>query len=234
MLERLLETGAQRQKSAWGGAVSVIVHGTIIALVLAATAHANPIPDLGHDFVPIIPLQPPADNGPTQRPGRGAAGSAGDPTTLPSIPPIEVPTTLDAPIPGTVPVSAGAGADTGLLSEIGASGNGPGATFGGSGVASDARVDVPVRALGDRAPAYPEMLRTAGITGVVRVQFVVDTTGRAEPSSIRVLESTHALFTQSVLASLRNARFTPGEVSGHRVRTLVERSFRFDIAGGAR
>lgn len=231
MLERLLETGVQQQKSAWGGAVSVIVHGTIIALVVAATAHANPIVDPGHGVV-VIPLQPPVENGPTERPGRPGAGSPGSHTTLPSVPPIDVSTPVDAPIPGTGPVTAAA--DTNLLSEIGRAGNSAGASLGGSGVASDATIDVPVRALGDRAPAYPEMLRTAGISGTVRVQFVVDTTGRAEPSSIRVLESTHALFTQSVLASLRNARFTPGEVSGHRVRTLVERSFRFDIAGDAR
>lgn len=233
MLERLLETGTQRRKSAWGGAVSVMVHGTIIALVVAATAHANPIVDPGHDIV-VIPLHPPVENGPTERPGRDGAGSTGDPTNLPSIPTLDVPTTVDPTIPETSPVTAGVGADTTLLSEIGGAANNGGATLGGTGVASDATVDVPVRALGDRAPAYPEMLRTAGIAGTVRVQFVVDTTGRAEPSSIRVLESTHALFTQSVLASLRGARFTPGEVAGRRVRTLVERSFRFDIAGGAR
>jgi len=78
------------------------------------------------------------------------------------------------------------------------------------------------------------MLRAAGIAGEVRVRFVVDTAGRAELSSVHVIESSHELFTRAVLASLRQSRFTPGEVSGRRVRTLVERTFRFDIAGGGR
>ena len=162
-------------------------------------------------------------------PPHDGAGSTGTRPTVPEIPTVDIPTTFDPTVPGTTPLSVGTGADTTLLSDIGGGGSSSGTTLGGTGVASDASLDVPVRALVDRAPAYPETLRTAGISGTVRVQFVVDTTGRAELSSVRVVESTHELFTRAVLAALRQARFTPGEVSGHRVRTLVERSFRFDI-----
>jgi periplasmic protein TonB len=234
MLDRLLESGVQRRKSAWGGTASIVVHGALIALAVAATANANPVVDHDHDFISIIPLQPPVDDGASGRTRRDGAGSTGTRTTVPEIPTIDISTTFDPSAPGTTPISTSAGSDSILLSEIGGAGGVPGSMLGGTGVATDATVDVPVRALDDRAPAYPEMLRSAGITGEVRVQFVVDTTGRAELSSVRVVESSHELFRRAVIASLRQARFTPGEVSGHRVRTLVERSYRFDIAGGAR
>ena len=231
MLDRLLETGAQRKKSAGGAAVSVVVHGTIIALVVASTAVAKPGPRRLHDDPVVMRLDPPTDDQPARRGTRHEGGTASGPL-VPRIPLPGTPISIDAPIvTPAAPTDILAGDPT-LIAEIGRGNRA--STLGGTGVAADESVDVPVRALGDRAPAYPETLRAAGITGTVRVQFVVDTTGRAEPSSIRVLESTHALFTQSVLATLRSTRFTPGEVAGHRVRTLVERSFRFDIAGGQR
>ena len=234
MLDRLLESGAQGKKSGWGGTASVIIHSAIIALAVFGTATADPGIPVDGGYIPVIPLQPPVDNGASGHPLHDGAGSTGTRPTVPKIPSVDIPTTFDTTLPGTTSLSIGTGADTTLLSEIGGEGSSSGITLGGTGVATDASLDVPVRALVDREPAYPETLRTAGISGSVRVRFVVDTTGRAELSSVRVIESTHELFTRAVLASLRQARFTPGEVSGHRVRTLVERSFRFDIAGGAR
>ena len=235
MLDRLLESGVQKRKSGWGGMASVAVPDALIALAVAGTATANPVIPYDRGGIPVIRLQPPVADGATSHPRDDGAGSTGTRTAAPTIPNIDIPTTtFDPRLPGTTSLSVGTGADTTLLSEIGGPGSGASTTLGGTGLASDASVDVPVRALVDRAPAYPETLRTAGISGSVRVRFVVDTTGRTELSSVRVIESTHELFTRAVIASLRQARFTPGEVSGHRVRTLVERSFRFDIAGGAR
>ena len=228
MLERLLETGAREKKSAWGATASVIVHGTIIVLAVVSTATADTIVDDHPGVVAVIPL-PPVEDGAVVRTTQPGAGSTSAGTTLPDIPTAGLPTSFDPTMPLPGPVPAGVGVDTTLLSEIGGVGNGA-TTLGGTGIATDAILDVPVRALADRAPAYPEILRDAGITGTVRVRFVVDTIGRAELATVRVLESSHELFTRSVLASLRQARFTPGEVAGHRVRTLVERSFRFDIA----
>ena len=234
MLDRLLETGPRGRKSSWGGAVSVGVHCAIIALAVASTATGEPLPTFTHDDTHVIPLNPPSSPAESGRTGRGGGRTSAPDIDVPPIQPIDVPTTIGPQLPGTMPISTGPAIDNTLLAEIGGSGHGAGTALAGSGVATDATVDVPVRALLDRAPAYPEMLRAAGISGTVRVQFVVDTTGRAELSSVRVIESSHELFTRAVIASLRQARFTPGEVSARRVRTLVERSYRFDIADGAR
>lgn len=232
MLDRLLETGAHPKKSRWGGTVSVAVHGAIIALVVAANAKASQPPaPVWRD--PVVRLPTPTDDRPSGKPTSGGA-RGGAPTTVPSIPTVDLPPLVDPSLPGTTVVSTLAGTDATLLSDIGGSGGGTGMTAGSDALPTEATVDSPVRALTDRAPAYPETLRAAGIGGIVRLRFVVDTTGRAELSSIRVVDSSHELFTRAVLLALRQARFTPGTVAGRPVRTLVERSYRFDIAGAGR
>ncbi len=79
-------------------------------------------------------------------------------------------------------------------------------------------------------PRYPESLRAAGITGRVVVQFVVDTTGRAEPGSVEVQESPRPEFADAVRAALPRFRFTPGEVNGRKVRTRVQLPFEFSLS----
>ena len=79
------------------------------------------------------------------------------------------------------------------------------------------------------APAYPDSLQRAGIEGSVIAQFIVDTTGRIEPASIVLLESTHIRFTESVQAALPNMLFRPAELRGVKSRQMVQIPFRFRI-----
>lgn len=233
MLDRLLETGTRPRKRAWGTVASVVVHGVIIGLAVAATARAN-APVVQRNPGPTwIPVQPPHDPVPTSTDTRrGGTGGGSTGHFSPPGPFTSTPIDVDTPVPTTPLPGSGSDPDSTLIHEIGGGpGHGGDVGLGGNGLASDATVDTPVRAIADQPPRYPELLRSAGISGSVTIRFVVDTTGRAELSSVRVIESSHQLFTDAVLASLRQARFTPGELSGHRVRTLVERSFRFDIAG---
>lgn len=76
---------------------------------------------------------------------------------------------------------------------------------------------------------YPDMLRSANVEGEVLMQFVVDTTGRAEASSFKVLKSTHDLFTNSVLQALGSMRFYPAEIGGRKVKQLVQQPFTFTL-----
>lgn len=71
-------------------------------------------------------------------------------------------------------------------------------------------------------PVYPAPLREAGVQGIVVVQLVVDTLGRAEVGSVRVLQHSMAGFDASALASIRAARFRPARVWGRPVRVLVQ------------
>lgn len=82
---------------------------------------------------------------------------------------------------------------------------------------------------GNPGPRYPDMLRTANVEGEVLVQFVVDTTGRVEMGTFKVLKSSHDLFTNSVRQALGTMRFYPAEIGGRRVKQLVQQPFNFTL-----
>lgn len=93
------------------------------------------------------------------------------------------------------------------------------------------QVEKPVTALPNSAqPRYPDILRQAGVEGEVLGQFVVDTTGRAELGSWKVLKSSHDQFSTAVRNALPGMRFIPAEVGGRKVRQLVQQPFSFAIA----
>src|SRR5690348_13383943 len=92
------------------------------------------------------------------------------------------------------------------------------------------QVEKQVAALPDNPrPRYPDMLRSANVEGEVLAQFVVDTTGRAEMNTFKVLKSSHDLFTNSVKSALANMRFYPAEVGGRKVKQLVQMPFVFGL-----
>jgi protein TonB len=78
-------------------------------------------------------------------------------------------------------------------------------------------------------PRYPSMLESARVAGTVLVQFVVDTSGRAEMSTFKVLKSDNDLFTEAVKNVLPQMRFYPAEVGGHHVQQFVQWPFEFKV-----
>lgn len=70
-------------------------------------------------------------------------------------------------------------------------------------------------------PQYPEILRQAGVQGRVVVQAVIDTTGRAIPSSVRVVQTPHSGFEQASKNLVLQSLFRPGRVGGRAVKVLV-------------
>src|SRR3954469_4980271 len=54
---------------------------------------------------------------------------------------------------------------------------------------------------------YPDMLRSANVEGEVLAQFVVDTSGKYEAGTFKVLKSSHDLFTAAVKNALPTMRF---------------------------
>ena len=90
-----------------------------------------------------------------------------------------------------------------------------------------------VRSSGSAAPVYPPELMKEGKEGGVFIRFIVDTTGRADPSSVEVVRFSHVLFAQSVQQAVPLMLFTPAMVGGHRVRQAVEQNFEFRIAPAA-
>lgn len=103
-------------------------------------------------------------------------------------------------------------------------------------------------------PKYPKILQTYKITGSLRAQFVVDTTGLAEPATLKFLvadvdvdmvatndinggeahrnelrlAAAHE-FERAVEEALPDMRFSPAEIAGRKARQLVEQKFTFNI-----
>jgi len=80
-------------------------------------------------------------------------------------------------------------------------------------------------------PRFPDILKQAGVEGQVLAQYVVDENGMPMPGSLKILKSTHALFTKAVQDAFPNMRFTAAEVGGRKVKQLVQQPFVFAIAG---
>jgi outer membrane biosynthesis protein TonB len=81
-------------------------------------------------------------------------------------------------------------------------------------------------------PRYPDSLRVAGFEGEVLMQFVFDTLGLADMSTVKVLRSSHPLFTYAVWDVLPRVRFVPAELNGKKVRQLVQMPFQFSMTRG--
>ncbi|HLF23464.1 MAG TPA: energy transducer TonB [Burkholderiales bacterium] len=83
---------------------------------------------------------------------------------------------------------------------------------------------------GTGTPLYPDMLKAAGIQGTVLASFVVDTTGRAEVTTLRILRSSQELFSIAVRNALPQMRFNPALVTGGRkVKQVIQSEFGFSI-----
>jgi len=92
------------------------------------------------------------------------------------------------------------------------------------------QVEKPVRqAPGSIMPRHPDSLRVARVEGEVVAAFIVDTTGLADTTSLKILKSTHRLFAAAVRDALPHMRFIPAELGGVKVKQLVMQPFVFNI-----
>ena len=232
MFSRLPESNAQRQKRSGGFVVSTVLHAVLIALAVKATAvTATPAPRVEPVAIFIAPTPPAPRITPT------APRQTGGPANAATLP-IEVPPTIDfSVIPDVIPET---GVMLRVLDDDGGLRRGStrmaGSVDGIQPNVSDGQpltehfVDRPVVAMpGSASPRYPSLLQSAGVEGDVRAQFVVDTLGRVENGSIRILDTSHQSFADAVRDALVRARFVPAEAGGRKVRQLVEQPFTFRL-----
>jgi protein TonB len=78
-------------------------------------------------------------------------------------------------------------------------------------------------------PRYPEILRQAGVEGRVLIELVIDTVGRPERGSLRVLTATHQLFEAPARETAASCRYRPGRIQGRAVRVRVQVPINFNI-----
>ena len=231
MLGVLLESKAVRQRRDGGAALSVATHLAIVGLVAAVTAkppaHREREQPVRVTFAPTVQRQlPPRPVEPTIR-RVGGLSSAPTLPILKGIPPTLPPIEFGAsPDPSQTEIKFGEGRRG--VGELGGIDLGDGDRGAGGG--SDwTGTETMMRLLVSAKPRYPERLRLAGVNGQVRIRFVVDTTGRVDPTSVQILESTHDLFTTAVREILPVLRFKPSEANGQRVKSPAEMAFEFQI-----
>src|SRR5688500_17582048 len=236
MFNNLLESKPKKERRAGGTMVSIILHSVLIAGAVYATANAaiqNEKPRQEKiDFVetPKEEPPPPKDEPPPPPP----------PDVVAAPPPPKGFQVLTAPveIPAVIPeidLSKKVTDEADFSGTDTDGGVAKGDEAGKAAVQTDQpyfefQVEKPVvPAPGSTSPRYPDMLRQAGVEGEVLAQFVVDTTGRAEAGSLKILKQSHDLFVQSVRNALPNMRFIPAEVGGRKVKQLVQQPFTFSI-----
>lgn len=76
---------------------------------------------------------------------------------------------------------------------------------------------------------YPDLLRQAGVQGRVLVQAIIDTLGRAEPASVKVIQSPNPGFDQPAKNLVLKSLFRPARVHGRAVRVLINLPIDFTI-----
>lgn len=98
--------------------------------------------------------------------------------------------------------------------------------------ATAAEVDSPPRVIACRESRVPDAL--AGVDGAVSLLYVVDTAGRAEPASVRVLEASRRGFVAPAVNTIGTCSFRPGMQRGIPVRVLVQQQIGFHPKPGGR
>ena len=74
---------------------------------------------------------------------------------------------------------------------------------------------------------YPPELRGSGISQNVRLMFIVDSTGKVRPSSVRLIGAAHPAFAKIAITSLLAAEFRPAERHGQPVPSYMFQDFGF-------
>lgn len=236
MLNNLLESKPQKQKTVGGSIASFVLHVILIAVAVQATLNAGQKKETREqkiDFVQVKkdeppppkdePKPPPPDVTAAPPPPKGFQVLTA-PVNIPDVlPEIDLSKKLTNEADFTGKGVAG-GRDKGVVGGVAPPVNSDQPLF-------EFQVEKPVMtAPGSQQPRYPDILKSAGVEGEVLAQFVVDTTGRAEVNTYKVLKTSHELFASAVKNALPNMRFLPAEVGGHKVKQLVQQPFVFAIS----
>lgn len=225
LFRRLLENNARASlwQSAEGYAMSVVAHVVIIGGTVAVTTSGGERSTIAESFTPVayfIPKDRIGGMRPTQeRITYMSARSEGVGTEgVEAKKPVVTAPTPEGPSSGLIEmpsVDADASEESAPL---------------GDSVMTVLEVDSAAARYDDSAaPPYPPSMLERRIEGSVAIQYVVDTTGRADTGSVVILSATHPDFATSVRSTLPAMLFRPAVMGSRKVRQLVQQLFSFKI-----
>jgi protein TonB len=212
-----------RKKAYSVGFVSLVIHTAVIAGAVYATLHAGESDtgvrvDTAMVFIDQQQQQKPPEQQPVQLdvPLKGFQTVIAPDVIPTNIPPVNLSEKFDPKD------YSGSGVEGGLSTGMVPTGN---------EVFLEAIVEEKPSVLSGPPPQYPELLRQAGIQGRVMVQAIIDTTGRAEGSSIKIVSSPNPGFDPPAKNYVLKALFRPARVHGRAVRVLINIPIDFKITG---
>jgi len=226
LFRRLVESNRSSSLilAAEGYAVSVVMHIVVIGGAVVATAATTEREAIADSFTPVayfIPKDRMAGSKPKQEritymstPANGGSG-------------VEEPKAERAKVVQKAEPEIGPGLEEMMSPEIPPPEE---AQSEGDSVMTVLEVDSAAARYDDSAaPPYPPNLLEKRIEGTVAIQYVVDTTGKADTSSVVILSATHDDFARSVKNTLPQMSFRPAVMSHRKVRQLVQQLFSFRI-----
>ncbi|HEV7596438.1 MAG TPA: energy transducer TonB [Gemmatimonadaceae bacterium] len=232
MFNQLIESKAKKQKMAGGTVFSIVLHTFLIAGAVYATARAGVKDEKSKaekiQFVemkkepPKVPDKPPPPKEVIVKPPPPKGFQV-----------LRAPVKIDIKIP-EIDLSKAITNESDFSGKGVKGGTGSG-IVGGTGPVTNQtyfefQVEKPAEMLQDSPkPKYPSVLESSGIAGEVQAQFVVNSSGKADQDSFKVLKSTNELFTQAVKSVLPRMRFSPAQIGGKPVNQLVQQSFQFAV-----
>jgi periplasmic protein TonB len=231
VFENLIESKQKNQRTLGQTVLSVLLHGLIVVGAVKATQGVaesvknRPVDTTMVFLKPPEPPKPPPDQPPPDvvvgaNPPPKGFQTVVAPTDIPKdIPPIDLNEKPFDPKDFT-----GKGVEGGIAAGV-VGGTGPvtGEVF------LEAQLDDPVQPISIPTPRYPPVLQSAGIAGAVDLQYVVDTTGHAEPGSFKVLKTTHPAFAEPAKEAISKGVFKPAKFKGQPVRQLVQQRISFKV-----
>lgn len=226
MLLTLLESRrkASHKRFLGVGVASLAFHTVVIAGAVYATLHAARSDDRVRMDTTVVLLAP----GEHQKPPEPQLIQLVD--ALKGFQTVAVPAQIPTDIP---PIDLQQRFDPKDYSGTGVEGGHSGGVVpGGNEVYAEAIVEEKPSLLSAPPPVYPALLKQAGIQGRVLLRAIVDTTGRIEPTSVRILQSPNAAFDEPTREWLMKALFRPARMHGRAVRAFINLPVDYAIATG--
>jgi TonB-like protein len=219
---QLLASGHKQdaRKLACGGLLALVVHTAVIAEAINATVSARRTGTARALDTAVVAIAPPdAQHEPPPPPTLDVPLKGLQTVTVPALIPVAIPSVnlqerFDPK--DFTGVAVEDGTVTGLAPVP-------------DQVCEPSVLDDPPVLLSSPPLDYPPLLRQVGIAGRVVVLAVIDTTGRAEPASVRVIQGAHPGFDQPSKQWMLNALFRPGRAGGRPVRVRINRALDYTI-----